>query len=324
MAGTLTHAYFSLDLYDKLSIRSKELLIDKKDDLKVFSQNTDVLFFYNLLNLKKGKKIRKFGIYTQKAKTFEFFSTLINYIKYNDHQYNPQVIAYLYGMISHYVLDSTIHPYIIYKTGVYKKDNKDTYKYNMLHEEIETYIDNYMVSIKEKIKPSKFKCHKFCFNIKEFDKDLIEVIDFTYKEVYGIEHFSKYYLKAIKQMKFFYKVFRYDPIGIKKIFYNIVDLICPKSILRKSPLSYNMKSKKEYLNLDHNRWYNPTNKRIKSNQSVIELYSNSLSKAIYMINEINQFFYYDKEINLKQVVGNLSYVHGLDLSKKKELKYFEF
>ena len=324
MAGTLTHAYFSLDLYDKLSIRSKELLISNKEDLKVFSQSTDVLFFYNLFSLKKGKKIRDFGYYTQKAKTYEFFSTLINYIKYNNHQYNPQVIAYLYGMLSHYVLDSTIHPYIIYKTGVYKKDKIDTYKYNMLHEELETYIDNYMVSIRENIKPNKFKCHKFCFNTFEFDKDLIEVIDFTYKEVFGIDNFSKYYLKSIKQMRFFYKIFRYDPTGIKKLFYNLLDLICPKSILRKSPLSYKMKSKKKDLNLEHKTWYNPTSKRIKSNKSVIELYTSALDKTINMINDINGFFYYDKRINLANVIGNLSYVHGLNLNKKKELKYFEF
>ena len=52
MAGTITHAYFSLDLYDKLSIRSKELLVDYKEDLKFFAQNTDVLFFYNIIEQK--------------------------------------------------------------------------------------------------------------------------------------------------------------------------------------------------------------------------------------------------------------------------------
>ena len=144
------------------------------------------------------------------------------------------------------------------------------------------------------------------------------------KEVYGIENFSKYYLKSIKQMKVFYKIFRYDPVGIKKLFYILIDLICPKSILRKKPLSYKMKSKKKYLNLEHNTWYNPTNKRIRSKESVLELYTKALAKTSNMINEINGFFYYDKKINLEKVVGNLSYVHGLDLSKKKELKHFEF
>ena len=132
MAGTITHAYFVLDLYDKLSIRSKELLIDRKEDLKMFAQNTDILFFYNITNFKKGKEVREFGYKSQKIKTYEFFSTLINCIKYNNHQYNPQVMAYLYGMLSHYVLDSTMHPFIIYKTGQFNKDDKATYKYNHL------------------------------------------------------------------------------------------------------------------------------------------------------------------------------------------------
>ena len=100
MAGTITHAYFSLDLYDKLSIRSKELLVDYKEDLKFFAQNTDVLFFYNITNFKKGKKIREFGYRSQKIKTYEFFSTLINYIKYNDHQYSTSNGLFIWYVIS--------------------------------------------------------------------------------------------------------------------------------------------------------------------------------------------------------------------------------
>ncbi len=326
MAGTITHAYFALDLYDKLSIRSKELLIDYKEDLKMFAQNTDILFFYNITNLKKGKMVRNFGYRSQKIKTYEFFSTLINYIKYNQHQYNPQVIAYLYGMLSHYVLDSTMHPYIIYKTGNFKKEDKSTYKYNHLHNEMESYFDNYLLTIREGINPHKFKCHQFCFNVDSFNKELIEVMDFTYKEVFGINDFHKYYLTASKQMKFFYHVFRYDPIGIKKVCYQMIDFISPKSLLRKVPLSYhiNKDDKKWFLNLEHKKWYNPTDKRTKSNESIIDLYIKSLGKATKMIQEINQFLYYDKKINLKKVIGNLSYETGKDCDKERELKYFEF
>lgn len=326
MAGTITHAYFALDLYDRLSIRSKELLIDKKGYLKLFAQNTDILFFYNITNFKKGKKVREFGYKSQKIKTYEFFSTLINYIKYNNHQYNPQVIAYLYGMLSHYVLDSTMHPFIIYKTGNFDKSDKETYKYNHLHNEMESYFDNYLLTIREGINPRKFKCYDFCFNVDEFDDSLIEVMDFTYKEVFGINDFHKYYLKASKQMKFFYRIFRYDPTGIKKLFYRGIDLVSPKSLLRKVPLSYHIsyKDKKWFLNLEHKKWYNPTDKRSKSNESILELYTKALAKTSNMIQEINQFLYYDKKINLKKIVGNLSYETGKDCSKERKLKYFEF
>lgn len=326
MAGTVTHAIFAMDLYDRLSIRSKELLIDYKEDLKMFSQNTDILFFYNITNFRKGKNIRDFGYQTQKTKTYEFFSTLVNYIKYNNHQYNPQVMAYLYGMLSHYVLDSTMHPFIIYKTGKFKKENKNTYKYNHLHNEMESYFDNYLISLRSGSNPHKFKCYKYCFNVDSFSNELIEVMDFTYREVFNINNFHEYYYKASKQMKFFYRLFRYDPIGYKKLFYSFIDFVSPKSCLRKVPLSYhiNKKNKKWFLNLEHKTWYNPTDKRTKSNKSILELYTESLYKCENMIHDINQYLYYDKKINLKKVIGNLSYETGKDCDKKRELKYFEF
>lgn len=326
MAGTITHAYFVLDLYDRLSIRSKELLIDYKDLLKLFAQSNNVLYFYDAFNLKKDKSMRNFGYYFHRNKTYEFFSTLINYIKYNNHQYNPQVMAYLYGMLSHYVLDSTINPFTIYKTGKFNKNDKLTYKYNNKHVEMESYFDNYLLRLRTGINPYKFKCHKYLFNINNIDKDLIEVIDFTYREVFEINDFHKYYFKSCDKMKKFYKVFRYDRFGLKKMIYSFIDFILPDNHLRKVPLSYHIskKGKKDFLNLEHKRWYNPTDKRTKSDQSILELYTSSLWKCENMIKDINQYLYYDKKINLKKVIGNLSYENGKDCSKKRELKYFEF
>ena len=267
MAGSITHAYFSLDLYDKLSIRSKELLMYEKESLKVFSQGMDILFFYP----KKKNKMKEFSIYVKNNKVNEFFATLINYIKYNNHQYNPQVIAYLYGILSHYVLDSTINPYIIYKTGKYNKNNPDTYKYNMKHEELELMLDNYLTILRYNIKPYRFKSYELCFNIDHIDKALIEVMDFTYKEVFGIDNFHEYYFDAIKNAKKKNKKYRYDPIGIKKVGYGIHDLVFNKKHLRKVPLSYHnkIKNKVDLFNLEHKTWYNPTDKRTKSNESIL-------------------------------------------------------
>lgn len=326
MASSLTHAYFILDVYERLGMNSKELLIDSKELLKTSAQSMDVLFFYNLTNFKKGKKMRDFGHFFHRHKTFEFLETLINYIKYNGFQYDPEVIAFLYGMVSHYILDSTIHPYVVYRTGYFDKDNKETYKYNQLHGEMESYFDDYLVMIRENMKPWKFKCHDFCFNVEKIGDGLKEVMDFTYREVWNIDHFHTYYLTSIRQMKFFYRVFRYDPFGFKRKFYQLVDFVCPKSLLRKVPLSYRMKMQenKWFLNLEHKRWYNPTDKRTTSTESLLEIYTSSLDHCVKTIREINQFLYYDKKINLKKLLQNNSYITGKDCSQKRELKHFEF
>ena len=63
MASTITHAYFIMDVYDKLDTRLKSFLIDKKELLKTSAQCMDVLFFYNITKFNKGKRIRDFGEY---------------------------------------------------------------------------------------------------------------------------------------------------------------------------------------------------------------------------------------------------------------------
>lgn len=287
----MIYTFFSLDIYDRLSIKSKELLIDKKEYLKTFSLGN--------IPLSYNKKYKEFYEYFNNNKVNKFLTTLINYIKYNNYMYNKQVMAYLYGMIINYGLSTNINPYIIYYGGVNK--------YNIVN----NHIDNFITRLKTNNNPYRFKGYKECFNIDYFDKELIEVINFTYKEVFKIDNFSKDYLESIKKMKRFYRIYRYDRFGIKKLFY-----------FKNRYLSLHTKSNDSYLNLNHNIWYNPTNKRVHSNMSFIELYLKSLHDTSNMINEINQYIYYDKKIKLDKVLGNNSYITGRDINKEKELKFF--
>lgn len=326
MPSTITHTYFAMDVYDRLPMQRREFLMDYKNRLKQSAQSMDPLFFYNITNFKRGKKVREFGHYFHKHHTYLFFETLINYIKYNNYGQNPEVMAYLYGMLCHYKLDSTCHPYIIYCTGMYDKDDPSTLKYNHLHGEWETLIDNYFVEERTHKKAWKFDCDAFCFELSSFSSELKEVIDFTYKEVFHIPNMSTYYEKSLKQMKFFFKVFRQDFYGIKKIGYEVVDFICPKKLLRKKVLSYHLKmeNKEKLLNLNHEKWYNPTTKKKSSTESFLDLYLKALFETVKVIKEVDRYIYTSQKVNLKKVIGNNSYVTGLDCDKETELKYFAF
>ena len=325
MASTITHAYFIMDVYEKLDSKTKNFLCYKKNFLKTTAQNMDVLFFYNITNLKKGKKIRDFGHYFHQHEVYNFFETLIHYIKLKKYYDDSSVMAYLYGMLSHYVLDSTMHPYVIYKTGVFKRDDRKTYKYNHLHGRLETYFDNYLILTRENINPVKFKCYDF-FETCSFNDKLNDIIDFSYKQVFNINNMSKIYKQAISNMRFFYREIRYDPCAIKVNFYRFIDLFKTRKYLKLDILSYNQKVdlKSDYLNLDHKKWCNPTDKKIVSNLSLIDLYQDSIIKTVWIINKINEYFYDNKDIDLKSVIKNNSYVTGRDCDIMRELKYFEF
>lgn len=326
MPATATHAFFAKDLYDSLDSKNKLLLKNNIKSLMMFAQSTDSLMFYNITNLKKGKKIRSYQKLTHSTKTNEFFDTLITYIKEKKYYNNPQVLTFLYGLISHFSLDTNIHPYIFYKTGYYDKSIKESEKYNCLHNYIETYFDNVLIKQKLNINPNNFDISNFCFDLKEFSKELNDTIDYTFKNTYNINNMSKIYYTSLKQMKLFLYLFRKDKYGIKKMGYKIIDKITPKNAFIFETLSYNQKNNKyeKYLNNDNLVWNYPVDKNIVSRKSFEQLYNHSLIETTSIINEINDYFYKDKTININNLFHNKSYVTGIDCNKNLKQNFFEF
>jgi len=322
MASTVTHTFFILDVYDKLDTRTKKLLMDNKNMLKSSAQGMDPFFFYKITTPWKGKRMREFGDYFHDNYTYEFFDTLVNYIKYNGYARNSQVMAFLYGMLSHYILDSNIHPFVIYKTGVFDIGNKASYKYNMKHGELETILDNYLISLRYGIKPWKFKVYDFCFEELEISDTLKEVIDFSFSETFGIRNMTKFYIRALCNMKRFFIVFRNDSFGFKRGFYRFVDFISPKSFRKKTPLSYRMGIDYSLFNLEHKKWFNPTSLKISSKSSILDIYTYSVFECVDVISKINDYIYEDIG-ELRDILKSVSYVTGRNWKKDYELKFFE-
>ncbi len=325
MPCSVTHTYFAKDVYDRLDKNIQKKINFKM--LKTFAQGPDVLFFYNITNLKKGKEIREFGKYVQKNKTQDFFINLIKYITDNKLHNNKEVMSFLYGFIMHYSLDKTIHPFIFYKTGIFHKNKKETYKYNGLHLDMETYIDCYMIYNNEKSIPKKFKLHNFFYNVDEFSNDVINTIDYVFNTTFEKDNIGAIYYKSIKHMKTFTRLFRYDPLGTKKVFYKYIDFISLKRFLKKEPLSYcvHHKRKIHYLNLEKKKWNHPKDENEIYNYSFIELYSIALKDAIKIINSVNSVIYKKRSISdLKTIFPNLSYTAGKECTTKLKSKYFEF
>lgn len=325
MPATVTHAFFAIDVYQNLR-KGDKLLVNKEfNRLKMFGQSTDSMMFYNIESLKKGKKLRQFQNFFHTNYSQKFFVKLCKTIKLQNLQNDQDVLAFLYGFICHYVLDSIVHPFVVYKTGVMDKNDKTTFKYNNLHSYMETYIDNYMILQKTNHKPYNFRLDKFCFDTRCFSNSLNNVIDVVFDDVFNIKNMSKIYYKSLKQMKSFLRKYRYDRFGIKKIGYRGIDLFTSKSFFKFDVLSYHYfpDNKKYFLNTNHNIWYNPINHNISSNDSFDDLYKKSIKEAVYIIKCVNDYFN-DKNIVLEEVFTNKSYLSGLDCNVPLNYKKFEF
>lgn len=323
MPATITHAYFAKDVYEILPSNIKDKLNVKR--VKMFGQSTDPLMFYNLFSVLPGKKIRKLDHYFHTHKTQEFFINLINYIKENNLSDDEDVSSFLVGFICHYMLDSTVHPYVIYKTGQFDEDKPSTYKYNNIHGFMEAFIDNDMVRRRNKTNPYTFPLEKFCFSLEKFSTKLNKVIDYAFKKTYKQENISKIYYKSLKQMKWALVLFRKDRYGIKKNVYKFIDTFTTKKTYRFEAVSYHypLEDKHNFLNSNHKEWRNPAVYDMTSTESFIDLYLKALKQAKVLV--CGSFDYINgKDIDLKSLFTNKSYVTGLDCDEKKELKYFEF
>ena len=323
MPATAVHAYFAQDLNDILPKEIKNKL--DVDRLKTFGQSTDSLMFYNLFSILPGKNIRDFQKYFHTNKTQDFFVNLINYIKENDYTEDIDVNSFLVGAICHYVLDSTVHPYIYYKTGYFNKNDKSTYKYNNVHTFMETFLDNDMIKRRESINPYKFNISKFSFDTSKFSNELNDTIKYTFKETYDVDNMDKIYYKSLKQMKNSIFIFRQDRYGIKKFFYKLADTFTSKRVFRFEAISYHypLNDRHNFLNENHKLWRNPCDYSLTSEESFLDLYLRALKLAKVMI--CASFDYINgKDIELEKVFINKSYITGLDCELDKELKYFEF
>ena len=327
MPSTVTHECFSMDVYDKFSPLLKQRFANYTEYLKIFSNGHDVMFFYNLANILPGKRIRKLGSRAHHENVQKFFFNLVSEIKIQKLEKNYEIMSFLYGYLCHFALDSTIHPFVDYRCGIVSRDNKKTFKYQGEHDEMEAYIDSYFIYTRFKVIPKHFKVYDYAFKVTKFSKKLENIISETFYKTYEIKNVGIYYTRAVRQMKNFFRFYRNDRTGLKKILYTCLDFVRPKRFKRMKSISYNIDHKVNdyYLNFNKEEWGSTLNEFERYNASFIELYRKSIDLAVTYINEINKIIYDNENINnIFKILPDITFSHGVLEEKEKELRFFEF
>lgn len=326
MPSLITHDIFAKNLYKNLPISSQNNIKDTLNLYYLFAQSHDYLFYYWELNIKKAKQIRHLGSQAHKLHTQNYLINIIKNIKKYHLETSFSAIAYLYGSITHYVLDSVCHPYIFYKTGVYHKNNPTTYKYHGKHTQIEKDLD--AILYKKYFKKEYKHCNvsKEFINYSHFSTELIQLINLCYKETYNMNNIGQYYLKSIKKTKLLYKLLINDRFGIKKLFYQTIDNLSHHKYGYLSAYSTHITNPNlDFLNTQKKEWNHPCIKDLKYNYSFYDLLALSQTKCLNIIEEIDKVLYQDKDIEyLQKIIPNISYSTGLPLEENKIMQYFEY
>ncbi len=99
MPAIVTHHLFADEIKNNLNLKVN-------DNYYIFAQSHDYLYF----SLSKKNRILAHTAHIKN--TQDYFLYMIKFIKDNNLKDNIDLISYLYGSLTHYILDSTLHPYI--------------------------------------------------------------------------------------------------------------------------------------------------------------------------------------------------------------------
>lgn len=313
MPAFYTHRYFAKEVFKKLPKKIQNQI--NYDYFLLFAQSFDFLYY--------NKKTKDLASKAHKKNTQEFFINTINFIQ--DKNNNQYYLSFLYGTLTHYILDSTFHPYIFYKSGTYKTNNLATHKYNGLHTKTELMIDYYFYSKNNTIPFYKAKHYKIYDNINEFPQDLMDLIDYSFKKTYNFHNIGYYYFKCVKRWKIITRFFKIDKFKIKKYLYKLIDNIRGPKYKKIEYYSYYLKDNiTNIINNNHKIWLNPANKNMKYNYSIDDLLDEAIEKYIKIAIPLYQILNNNRnDSSLEKLIPNISYHSGLDLNLKPILKYFE-
>lgn len=216
------------------------------------------------------------------------------------------LFSYLAGHICHYALDSIAHPYIIYRTGLYK-ETRETMVYRGGHMAFERALDLEALT-KEKM-PLKFKP---ILGLKRLPASLYDHLNALYSKIYGWQNAARDFNTCIAHQRLLYTLAR-DPKGCLDRLLNRLDNGLSRIDLRVVSYHGKERSDADVWNHAHRLWRNPWAPEICSAQSFSDLLNDARQQAKRMIEACGHCMLEGSLQELEEVLGNRSYSTGLDL-----------
>ncbi|WP_121604851.1 zinc dependent phospholipase C family protein [Virgibacillus sp. Bac332] len=301
MPNIWTHILFCEDVAD--AVTQTYLFSNYEAYMKLGAQGPDPFFYYNFWPGMKKEHIQNIGNALHTRHCGDFLIDLLM----EAGKMNAKAKAYVFGFVTHHILDRNTHPYIHYRAGY--EENK--------HQKLEVLIDTIMMEKYHNLKTWKAPVYKEIDVGMSLDRNISLLLYNTIEKHFPElnRHSSSYIHKSYRHMKLALKVLS-DPHGWKNTIL--------KSFI--SPFSHQpIKENTDYLNLNQKTWYHPATKK-PSNQSFLDLYRQARMEGIDILTLVydywktNDFKYVTL---LTEKIGNISYDTGEPLHLELENRYCE-
>lgn len=308
--------------YNDLSNNSLKYIISKYRWLyQLGLQGPDIFFYY--IPVLRHRDYRNVGSYMHEHHIRDFFSNYLRGLaKINSRQQREEGLAYFCGYLCHYIGDSICHPYVYGRIGYDAK--APTSQAHGRHAALENDLDAILLWKYKKKKPSQFnQTATICLNGMEMQfisHFLAEVINETYYPITYSNNFqvsSSMVYRSIMALRFGCRTLA-DPKGSKRDKIAFVEHIFLKNPVASTKLvTDDVHNPRRCLNLDHETWCNPWDRRLASQASFPELFRQCLARCSSVYSILNNDIIGSRNsprldvLRLLDELGSYSYHSGL-------------
>lgn len=317
MPGFLNHYLFGENVYNGFkNTKLKQYITEHRELFNLGTQGPDIFFYYLPCNLSSKKKL---GNVMHSNHTNLLFRNMMDVLHAERDPDKQRVgLAYLGGLLCHYMLDSRTHPYIYYRTAL---EGKSTIANGANHISFETVMDNNMLMEVHQKVPSQVKLHKFISASKDELRTASDYLSDTLLHTFPDANYALpgFVNKAMHAMIREVRLLQ-DRTGIKRGVLKGIEFITVRVPIVSGMVPIDQPHPElDSLNMNCSTWENPfCPERRKRTDSFPMMFYAAASETIPILEQLSQLFeckstnYALKRDQLLKKIGNLTYNTGLD------------
>ncbi len=278
MAGFAAHEIFGQEVSRRFT--DEELLTIVEEHRGIFGigcQGPD-LFLYDLPMLACGDE-RNVGARMHQEGTARFFAYLWQTVWEAECSLQMEVgLAYLYGALAHYTLDTMMHPYIYARIGYDPEVPYSKKATRGQHHRLEAAIDAKLLSVKRDALPSQYKPCESMDTDKRERECLADLLVRAVGRTYKVKLKRENVFGAIKMMKMIACGFYGGSERKRKMLEKWEHWVTQYGLFSNLMVTDDDIRKRKVMNHEKMPWKNPWDASRESQDSVWEIYQNAVER----------------------------------------------